>query len=145
MSIQDIVLKIKGVGENPQFRMLLGALGAMFCIGTVIGMAFLLGRASGAKAAGDRPEIAFVYPPLVDPLMTKCNIKIDKSSNGPKNDPGTGTSARKGDFAGSKTGKTYYPVSCKSLNRVKEENRVYFESQAEAEKAGYAPSKACFK
>lgn len=145
MSIQDIVLKIKGVGENPRFRTFLGALGVALCAGLAVSAAFFQGRASGAKAAGDRPEIAFVYPPLIDPLMTKCNINIDKSNNGSKNDPGTGTLVKKSGFAGSKTGKTYYPVSCKSLNRVKEENRVYFESQAEAEKAGYAPSKACFK
>ncbi len=44
---------------------------------------------------------------------------------------------------GSKNGSTYYVVGCKSGNRVKPENRIYFESETDAEDQGYSRSKLC--
>lgn len=44
---------------------------------------------------------------------------------------------------GSKSGSTYYTPGCKSGNRVKVENRVYFEDEADAEDQGYTKSKLC--
>ncbi len=44
---------------------------------------------------------------------------------------------------GSKNGSTYYVPGCKSGNRVKPENRVYFESETDAEDQGYSRSKLC--
>ena len=43
----------------------------------------------------------------------------------------------------SKNGTKYYPKFCNAANRIKEENRLYFASVAEAEKAGYELSKLC--
>ena len=47
-------------------------------------------------------------------------------------------SASDGAFVASKTGKKYYAVDSASGKKIKEENRVYFASEEEAEKAGYA-------
>jgi hypothetical protein len=44
---------------------------------------------------------------------------------------------------GSKSGSTYYTPGCKSGNRVKIENRVYFENESAAEDEGYTKSKLC--
>lgn len=41
-------------------------------------------------------------------------------------------------FVASKTGKKYYPSSSATAKKIKEENRVYFTTKEEAEKAGYA-------
>ncbi len=49
----------------------------------------------------------------------------------------------KGEYVASKNGKNYYKISCK--NRIKEENKVYFQSEEDAKKAGYTPSVNCFK
>ena len=46
-------------------------------------------------------------------------------------------------FVASKNGKTYYKISCK--NRIKEENKIYFQTEQDAKKAGYRRSKTCFK
>ncbi|MBT3835555.1 S1 RNA-binding domain-containing protein [Candidatus Peribacteria bacterium] len=43
-----------------------------------------------------------------------------------------------GGFVASKTGKKYYPADSAAAKRIKEENRVEFVSEKEAEKAGYA-------
>lgn len=46
-------------------------------------------------------------------------------------------------FVASKSGSVYYPKSCKSVNRIKPENRVFFESKTEAEGSGLTPAKSC--
>lgn len=43
----------------------------------------------------------------------------------------------------SKTGKIYYFTSCNSGNRVKVENRIWYNSSEEAEKAGYTLATSC--
>jgi hypothetical protein len=44
---------------------------------------------------------------------------------------------------GSVNGTKYYNYGCKSGNRIKIENRLYFENEAEALLAGYEPSVNC--
>ena len=46
-------------------------------------------------------------------------------------------------FVGSKNSNKFHNPSCTWAQRIKPENRVYFASVAEAEKAGYVPCKIC--
>jgi len=46
-------------------------------------------------------------------------------------------------FVASKSGKTYYKISCK--NRIKDSNKIYFENEEDAQKTGLRRSKTCFK
>ena len=46
-------------------------------------------------------------------------------------------------FVASKNGKKYYYAWCESANVIKEQNRIWFSTQAEAEKAGYQPAANC--
>ena len=46
-------------------------------------------------------------------------------------------------FVASKNGKKYYYAWCESANVIKEQNRVWFSTQAEAQKAGYQPATNC--
>lgn len=46
-------------------------------------------------------------------------------------------------FVGSKTGTKYYPVGCSGINRIKEENRVYFTTEQEAMDKGYERTSTC--
>ena len=48
-----------------------------------------------------------------------------------------------GKYVASKNGKLYYPVGCKGANRIKEENKVWFDTPSMAEGLGYKPSPAC--
>ena len=51
--------------------------------------------------------------------------------------------ATSGNFFASSKGKNYYPLGCSAGKSLKLENRVYFNSSAEAEKAGYKLSGSC--
>jgi len=53
-----------------------------------------------------------------------------------------GTSSE-GAFVASRSGKKYYPSSCGSANRIKPENRVYFNTPSEAEARGLTRSETC--
>ena len=46
-------------------------------------------------------------------------------------------------FVASRNGKKYYYAWCESAKTIKEQNRVWFSTQAEAEKAGYQPAANC--
>lgn len=46
-------------------------------------------------------------------------------------------------FVASKSGKTYYKISCK--NRIKDENKIYFKVEGDAQETGLRRSKTCFK
>jgi hypothetical protein len=45
----------------------------------------------------------------------------------------------------SKNGTKYYYQNCSGVSRIKVENRIYFESEDEAQKAGYALANNCQK
>lgn len=56
----------------------------------------------------------------------------------------TGTAtAQTGKYVASKNGTKYYLPSCGSANRIKEENKIYFNTKEEAEAAGFTPSSTC--
>jgi len=46
-------------------------------------------------------------------------------------------------FVASRNGKKYYYAWCDAAKTIKEQNRVWFSTQAEAEKAGYQPAANC--
>jgi hypothetical protein len=48
-----------------------------------------------------------------------------------------------GNFFASSRGTKYYSLSCSAGKTIKQENRIYFETSGEAEKAGYTLSSSC--
>lgn len=46
-------------------------------------------------------------------------------------------------FVASRNGTKFYPAGCKSANRIKTENRVYFSNKEEAIKAGLEEATSC--
>ncbi len=46
-------------------------------------------------------------------------------------------------FVASKSGSKYYLPACSGVSRIKEENKVWFDSATEAEAAGYGPAANC--
>lgn len=49
----------------------------------------------------------------------------------------------RGQYFASINGTKYYPSSCSGSRRVKEENRIWFETESEAKEAGYEIAKGC--
>lgn len=54
-----------------------------------------------------------------------------------------GSGSNQGEFVASKTGTKYYPKDCGSISRIKEENRIYFATEKEAQDKGYARTESC--
>lgn len=52
-------------------------------------------------------------------------------------------SIKSGLFIASFNGDRYYPKVCKIANRISESERVYFNSEVDAQKAGYTRSPRC--
>ena len=48
-----------------------------------------------------------------------------------------------GTYVASKSGTKFYPVGCSAAGRIKEGNRVYFATMAEAQAAGYSAATNC--
>lgn len=48
-----------------------------------------------------------------------------------------------GNYFASKRGKKYYSIGCSAGKTIKQENRIYFKTSSEAEKAGYTISSSC--
>jgi hypothetical protein len=48
-----------------------------------------------------------------------------------------------GAFVASKSGTKYHLPWCSSAGRIKEENKIWFQTKEEAEKAGYTPASNC--
>ncbi len=48
-----------------------------------------------------------------------------------------------GTYLASKNGTKYYLPSCSSSKRIKEENKIWFDTKEEAEAAGYGPAANC--
>jgi micrococcal nuclease len=55
----------------------------------------------------------------------------------------TETTQSQGPFVGSKNSNVYHYPSCPSAQRIKEENKIWFNSVEEAKAAGYRPCKVC--
>ncbi len=53
------------------------------------------------------------------------------------------TTAKEFPFVASSRGKYYYPVDCNLANTLKEENKIYFKTQQEAESRGYIYNTRC--
>lgn len=48
-----------------------------------------------------------------------------------------------GTLVGSKSGTKYHKLTCPGAKQIKEENKIYFDSIAQAEAAGYKPAANC--
>ena len=140
MSIQEIVLKIKGwAGDYDSERLssiikiiivcLLG-----LCFGLI---GFFIGKTQQLQGQAQSSPVAVIYPPL--PVNTCTTTEQQKTPTGVKMPPQQTTSS----YVGSKTGKIYYTKDCKGINRIKAENRVYFSTQQEAQSQGRTLSKTC--
>ena len=144
MSIQEIVLKIKGkVGEKGFERLTLGIKVSLLASGLFLGgfSCFLWGKMASQRASVQADPVRVIYPPLVSNTGDSYRPALKKAVAG-KGEPSQAAGGN-WKFVASKTGKVYYPYGCKSVSRVKPENRVYFESREQAETKGLTLSKSC--
>ena len=82
---------------------------------------FGLGRMSALESQKGEESVEFIIPEL---------SKIDMSFKG-------------FNYVASINGAKYYPRGCKAVNRINQENRIYFKSGSDAQKSGYGYTGSC--
>lgn len=132
MSIHGFFNKIKRVGQAHNFLPLY----ILIIVASSL-LSFFLGRLSlpevpvnqvlsQSKETAPKNEIAEEKDKLV-----KKSSAVDISSG------------KQGRYVASKNGKLYYSASCKGANRIKPENRVWFDTESDAQKSGYTWATSC--
>lgn len=143
MSIQELSLKLKGLGRNTE--VMLGVL-----IVVVSFSSFVLGRLSVTENAESSHGVVQVSNVIeaTQPLTVETDTVVPSGTT-PKPSPVVSqtktvpVAATEGMYVGSKNGTKYHLPWCGSAKQIKEENRVWFASKEEAELAGYTPASTC--
>jgi len=112
------------------------------------GLGMLTERSMGPQDSGVKIEAlqageALPAAAAIAPLPKTTKSSTSKAST-PKKVLPTGTAtAETGKYVASRSGEKYYLPTCGTVNRIKEENKIYFNTKEEAEAAGFEPSTAC--
>ncbi len=107
----------------------------------IVGMvSFYLGRLSintsaNTTAVADAKE-NLISEKNISQLKNTTSVQKSSTSTLP-------LTQKEGRYVASVNGTKYYPLDCSSVSRIKEENKVFFNSQSEAETAGYSKSTTC--
>lgn len=136
MSIQDLSIKFKGFLGNTE--VLLAILLVVVAL-----VSFVLGRLSVSEQGvavtsaipTHNPNPAL--PHLTTASSTATSSGIENVAEAIESTP------REAGYVASKNGTKYHLPWCGSANQIKEENKIWFATKAEAEKAGYTPAANC--
>ena len=80
-------------------------------------------------------SVIYRIPSHFSPILDNKAVESTNTNN-PPNTP-------KGQYVASKNGTKYYFTWCSGVSRIKEENKVYFDTKEDAIKRGFEPSKTC--
>jgi hypothetical protein len=128
-SIREIADKIKGVGDLSR----IWALGIIILATTA---SFGLGRLSVLEDSSD----GVVYFPAV---RNQAVANVSDTINVDNRVTEVVPAVDSGSYVASKNGTRYYFPWCGGSKQIKEENKVWFDTKEEAEKAGYSPAQNC--
>lgn len=78
-------------------------------------------------------------------VLPKVSEEKDDAADTEQKTELTAASKSTGSFVASISGTKYYTLSCSEVNRIKEENKVYFTTAKEAEESGFEPSACVLK
>ena len=135
MSIHTFTQKIKGrkdavtgwAGERRQMLVYM----AILAVTTVL--AFYMGYIARAESVKASPVV--INCPLEAYMSPQAGSVLPV---GPMS-----TASATGAYVASRNGAKYYPLGCGGVSRIKEENKVFFDTKASAEAAGYTPAQGC--
>jgi hypothetical protein len=81
---------------------------------------------------------------FVDEIEFQINTEIlQKMTKYYEND--TKNDSKKGNIVASKNGSKFYYEHCSGVNRIKTENRIYYNTEKEAQNDGYELAANCYK
>ncbi len=133
MSIQEIFSNIK---QSPHSGDL--AVGVLL-VSVGVG-SFFLGRASTGES--------FVVPTsqkaeVVDAQSPESEVPASRGVQDTLRSTEVTNSQESGAYVGSRNGTKYHLPWCSGAKRIKDENKIWFETKEEAERAGYTPAANC--
>ena len=135
MSINDKLQKIKQFLDGDKGRAFYVALLMVL----VASSSFGLGRLS--KMAQNSKPVVIEYE--AQSLVANASQGAYKASEKGIGLPAQAENSPTGLFVASKKGKKYYPINCSAGSSLKEDNKIFFQTEAEAEAAGYTQSSSC--
>lgn len=101
-------------------------------------LGFLLGMSVGKDQARSGPEDGFWVEQLPQAVQEAAAAAVMGQGSMP-----AAETPKEQVYMASKNGTKYYLPTCGSAKRIKEENRVWFATKAEAEAAGYSAAANC--
>ncbi len=132
MSIQELFIKFKGFLANTEYLLAL-------LIMVVALASFSLGRLSVIEKSEEIQQKA-----VVSPIMEKSQVGEDRGDSIESSiSDETATAQSASGYVASKNGTKYHLPWCGSAKQIKEENKIWFKTKEEAEKAGYTPASNC--
>ena len=130
--IQEVTGKIKWLGRRAGEPDIFTALVVVL----VAFLSFGLGRLSVSES--QKPEIQISEIPAGEAGAQGAAVVTAATQK-----TSTPTGVTQSQYVASKNGSKYYFPWCSGANRIKEENKVWFQTAAEAARAGYQPSSTC--
>lgn len=138
VTIHDLWIKFKS--SSMRIDILLGVL-----IVIVAGASFLLGRLSVQEqknTLNTTQQKSQLVNRTTEPQSTIPRVSDEAKAS----TESTGTQGSHSDaktYVASKSGTKYHLPWCSGAKRIKEENKIYFATKEDAEKAGYSPAANC--
>jgi hypothetical protein len=132
VSIQELSLKFKGFFSNTEVLLA----GLIVIVGV---SSFALGRVSVPRNMGDVDTEAAV----MTSEKNKGEILETVSADAAESIEAPVISQAEGGYVASKNGTKYHLPWCGSAKQIKEENKIWFATKEEAERAGYTPASNC--
>ena len=105
-----------------------------YAIYVILVLGFLIGLGIGLLINNNEPSQIIIDKNAKIGLPAQSDGQVTDTSNNYK---------ILGDFLASINGEAYYPKDCAAANRIKEENRIWFNTKEEAEIQGYRPAQNC--
>lgn len=126
-SIQEMYDKFKTLVQNDGF--FYSVLVVLIAVSS-----FGLGRMS---------QIEIAQKPPVTPIQLTQKAAVVASAVSKATSSQSVSGIGEGSFVASKNGTKYHLLTCSGAKQIKEENKIFFDSQEDAEKAGYSKASNC--
>jgi len=142
MSIKDTLLKIKRRRQNSVFMVSYKtktAFRADFFTAIVIILVAFAGFGLGRLSALEGKKTPVLIERNLSLLPSSDEAVFNKNLTSGK----TVQNPSEKSFVAAKSGTRYYFPWCGGVSRIKEENKIWFASEAEARKAGFTPAANC--
>lgn len=116
-------------------------------VASLQGNIYYAATASKAKEIGEEEKVWFDSKEEAEEQgyqpAGSSSESAKENANTENTDSTDSNTAAKGKYVASKSGSKYYLPDCSGVKRIKEENKVWFDTVDEAKAEGYEPAKNC--